>query len=649
MKRIRILFALLPIGFIAYSQAPSYVPSTGLVGWWPFDGNPNDLSGNGFNGVVSGATLATDRFGNTNYCYQFNGTSDFITVSNSPFTNGPFSISAWVNVNQFSQGNPIVGLGDLGSTFLKKLYFAPNYGPAGTPGIGTSGANGINSTSNAVQTNQWINIVLVFNSYSTSGVEFYVNGTLLGANTTQGTNVPFPLNNSGFNFGKHTMNTGTEYFNGKLDDIGIWDRALTQQEITDLYQACNVTATISPLSSTTFCQGGSVTLQANTGSGYSYEWYNNGVLINGATQNTYNATTSGNYTVKVINGSCNALSSITSVIVNPTPSNGVILSGSTTFCSGGSVTLTAEGVGSYSWSNGATTQSITVTQGGNYFVTVTNNGCSSVSNNNTVTVNQTPTAVIIPSGNTTFCQGGFVTLTASGGQNYQWSSGSTSAAIIVNQSGNYSVAVTTNGCTGYSSQNVTVYSNPTVTLQSLSPFINYFDNPISLTGTPTGGVYSGEGVTSNTFSPQQAGLGTVNINYSYTDQNGCIGSASTSTIVYDTLGTICTSYDTVYTAVTDTLIINTTLSLLPPNDQNTILIYPNPTSDYITIDNGNYSSMTGYSILIENNAGQQVFQSLITQAQYIIDLSTWTGDGLYFVHLINPQGETVTVRKIVLQ
>jgi hypothetical protein len=135
-----------------------------------------------------------------------------------------------------------------------------------------------------------------------------------------------------------------------------------------------------------------------------------------------------------------------------------------------------------------------------------------------------------------------------------------------------------------------------------------------------------------------------------------ISNTCTSTItIYDTLitdiydTTFVTIYDTLLTTVTDTLIINTTLSLPVPNNENTILIYPNPASDHITIDNGNYTAMAGYTIKIENNAGQQVFQSLINQAQFYVDLSTWSGDGLYFVHLIDAQGNTVTVRKIVLQ
>ncbi len=124
---------------------------------------------------------------------------------------------------------------------------------------------------------------------------------------------------------------------------------------------------------------------------------------------------------------------------------------------------------------------------------------------------------------------------------------------------------------------------------------------------------------------------------------------SQSATIYDTVTTNVTVYDTLLTTITDTLIINTTLSLPAPNNENTILIYPNPASDHITIDNGNFAAMAGYSIKIENNAGQQVFQSAINQQQFYVDLSTWTGNGLYFVHLIDAQNNTVTVRKIVLQ
>ena len=130
----------------------------------------------------------------------------------------------------------------------------------------------------------------------------------------------------------------------------------------------------------------------------------------------------------------------------------------------------------------------------------------------------------------------------------------------------------------------------------------------------------------------------------------CGDTSNIATIqIADTCITNVTVYDTLLTTVTDTLIINTTLSLPAPNNANTIKVYPNPASDHITIDNGNYSAMAGYSIKITNNAGQQVFQSTINQQQFYVDLSTWNGNGLYFVHLFDPQNNTVTVRKIVLQ
>jgi hypothetical protein len=108
-------------------------------------------------------------------------------------------------------------------------------------------------------------------------------------------------------------------------------------------------------------------------------------------------------------------------------------------------------------------------------------------------------------------------------------------------------------------------------------------------------------------------------------------------------------YDTVLVSVTDTLIINSTLNLPAPNNNNVIKVYPNPASDHITIDNGNFALMAGYTLKIENTAGQQVFNSVINQSQFYLDISTWTGNGMYYIHLIDPQNNTITIRKIVVQ
>ena len=113
-----------------------------------------------------------------------------------------------------------------------------------------------------------------------------------------------------------------------------------------------------------------------------------------------------------------------------------------------------------------------------------------------------------------------------------------------------------------------------------------------------------------------------------------------------------TIYDTVttFTTVTDTLIINTLITTLaPPANTNTIKVFPNPAGSILTIDYGNFALMNDYQLRIENSLGQQVFQTNISQQSDTLNLGTWGGNGLYFVHIVDPQGNTVDIRKIVLQ
>lgn len=120
--------------------------------------------------------------------------------------------------------------------------------------------------------------------------------------------------------------------------------------------------------------------------------------------------------------------------------------------------------------------------------------------------------------------------------------------------------------------------------------------------------------------------------------------------VYDTV-TI-NVYDTITTfiAVTDTLIIDAQLTGIPtPNNINTLKIYPNPASTHIYIDNGNFASMNGYSIEIRNSLGALVYGSLINQQQFYIDLSSWSGNGTYFVRIIDPSNNVISLKKLIVQ
>jgi|GEM_PF-4051423 len=284
-------------------------------------------------------------------------------------------------------------------------------------------------------------------------------------------------------------------------------------------ESCNLQASITPQGSTTFCQGGSVTLTSSSGS--SYLW------SNGQTSQSITVSQAGSYSVQVTDNGCSATSASTIVTVNPTPNTTITANGSTSFCSGGSVTLTAQGSGSYLWSNGQTSQSINVTQSGNYSVTVSNNGCSATSGVTTVTVNPTPTATIIPQGATTFCQGGSVVLQASGGGTYQWSTGAQTQSINVNQSGNYSVTVTDgNGCQATSSATtVTVNSTPNGAVTSNGSTTFCSGGSVTLTAQGSGSYLWSNGQTSQSINVGQSG------NYSVTvSNNGCSATSGVTTV-----------------------------------------------------------------------------------------------------------------------
>jgi hypothetical protein len=99
MKKHLLILATALLSISTFAQIPTYVPANGLVGWWPFNGNANDESGNGNNGTVNGATLTTDRFGNANSAYDFDGVSNYIDcgpLNAIPSTVQDITQNAWV-------------------------------------------------------------------------------------------------------------------------------------------------------------------------------------------------------------------------------------------------------------------------------------------------------------------------------------------------------------------------------------------------------------------------------------------------------------------------------------------------------------------------------------------------------------------------
>lgn len=241
--------AIFGLAFISNAQVPSYLPSNGLVGWWPFNGNANDESGNGINGTVNGATLTNDRFGNANKAYDFNGFNNFIEGSCNNFPQDSLTVSVWFYSNNISitpsTFNGILGYGGGNGSYPANCGKSFNMW-FNNPGTSSNNAfeiqqhcniNVVTYTYGSNNPNgNWHNWIVTFNTGET---KFYLDGDLVYASTTS------PSNNiiisgkkfiygAGVNFDGLT-NYSSAQWTGKLDDIGIWNRALTQEEITSLY------------------------------------------------------------------------------------------------------------------------------------------------------------------------------------------------------------------------------------------------------------------------------------------------------------------------------------------------------------------------------------------------------------------------------
>ena len=235
-------------------------------------------------------------------------------------------------------------------------------------------------------------------------------------------------------------------------------------------------AVITPLSDTTFCPGGFVAITANTGAGYTYQWYVGSAAISGAVSSSYIATDAGSYQVGVTNtAGCYTLSIPMQVTID-TPVATLSITGGTTICAGNTVTMDANtGAGySYQWLQdgvvltGVTGSSYTTSNAGDYTVIVTNaTGCSATSNDINISVNPSPTANIALSGPLTFCQGGSVVMTTDYGADYSYQWYDASGAIpyygqtyTATATGTYYVIVSNSyGCTA-TSVNMSVLVNP---------------------------------------------------------------------------------------------------------------------------------------------------------------------------------------------
>jgi hypothetical protein len=238
-----IIVATLGLTTVTMAQVPSFVPTNGLVGYWPFNGNANDESGNGNNGTVNGATLTSDRNGNANSAYDFNGQSEISCSFNGvPSGNVNRTLNLWIKSNNINQVNKM--LAGYGNDSPLEMFALIMYNPSALGKVAFWARDNDTPFLNSINLNVWTMFSVVYNNDT---VKLYENGILILANNYSFIPLITPQS-SIFYIGN--FNNNVTGFDGQIDDVALWNRVLTQQEITDLYNGCQLSVSTQPANQT---------------------------------------------------------------------------------------------------------------------------------------------------------------------------------------------------------------------------------------------------------------------------------------------------------------------------------------------------------------------------------------------------------------
>ena len=744
-----LVLTLFVLPFFA-QNIPSYVPKEGLVGYWPFNGNANDESGNGNNGVVNDAMLTEDREGKANAAYYFNGQNDIkINLSNAPTS--MTTISCWIKSDEIENSTIL--------SFYNKSQYGKNQLLINVDKTISLKDNvvdwGIIPSSTKINTNEWQHLVIRttlqnFQHHSA----FFINGKLVFKHDPKENDYSSNLGQPFFdNVLGNILNIGagdptvSNSYAGKIDDILLYNRFLTDEEIAGLYEKGavlpsylsknglvawypfngnandesgnknhgtvlgatltkdrngepnkayyfkddTIQATIknlivnsSPFAINTWFKSDQK-LHANNQTIVNHSFGNNSlntrVLNKGYVQvyyGDYNSNSflsiqdknyldstwyflsvvySGDSLKAYINGELkdfrmnvklNIPDSIF-LIGNPflgaiddisiynrsltdteiitmfaakdvtcsTPKATTSISDKTKLCAGESsyLSVNSSSYNSYQWLkdgqtlNNETKQNLMVNTAGIYTVKVTNGSCDTTINFPAITINPLPVFDIIAEGNTTFCAGGNVWLSASSGNTFAWSTGSDEKRINVSATGTYTLQLMdANGC--WASQSIRVKVNPLPSISIYNIIVNdqhglpsimyKLDEPLNLVAYPSGGKLTVEGIETSTFSPKNGTLGTKKIKYSYTSAENCSAEKTFKITIVDSSASLCTEtkYDTIQVTKYDTVTFTNTITkydtiTVKNNLYDTITITNTVTKyDTLTVKNNVYDTIT---------------------------------------------------------
>jgi hypothetical protein len=245
------------------AQIPYYIPTNGLIGWWPFNGNANEESGNGTIGTVNNANLTTDRFGITSSAYSFDGSTSYINT-NLTFSPPNITICAWIKTSGTNDYSGIVSSRSLGADITGFVTYNGH--------IECLLSNGLNNIiyyedvagQQQLYDNRWHLCVMTYD-----GIELkaYVDTVYLGSS-----NYSILISNiDDFKIGWDDYDQ-SRFFNGLIDDVCIYDRALTPTEIYSMYNGCQL-APISTINNQTVnINNNSQFIVSSTNPNAIYQW-----------------------------------------------------------------------------------------------------------------------------------------------------------------------------------------------------------------------------------------------------------------------------------------------------------------------------------------------------------------------------------------
>lgn len=531
---------------------------------------------------------------------DFDGSNDQVDIAtvpavfNSPATSD-FTIEGWVNPR--------------GSVFAR-IFFA-QASTSNFVSLGTNTGNTIyfyvikNNTTVSVATtsgipqNQWTHVAARWTS-ATSTAEVFFNGVLQstvgGGSSSTGTSGLVTI-------GARTG--GSQYFNGQLDEVRVWNTALS---------ACQIQANINNTIPGTQVN---LIMNYNFNQGTAGATNTTVTALPGLSGNAYNGTLTNFALTGTTSNWVNSTASITATGFS-TIAVSAVTSQTNISCNGagnGMASVTAGGIGPFTYTWAPAGGNASVANGlsaGTYSVAVANN-CATITK--TITILQAPAIILNTTATSTaICAGSSSTLSATGiggtgTITYTWSGSAPSNTTVVAPSATsvFTVNATdANNCTASSTIHVQVDALPSVSLTAATTAACVNSGSIALTGSPQGGIYSGTNVSGTAFIPSVSG--TFTPVYSYTNTStGCSNTATTTIAV-----SVCTG-----------------IASIDGREEPVIVLYPNPNSGLFTIE------LSAPAVVNVTNAiGSNVFVSDMMEAgHHPLDLSI-EPNGIYFVKIL---------------